>query len=374
MTEGGEGGYQTAADCIAAGMYWFSQSDLAAAEAWWQRALEIEPSNPRALECLRLLQRTSSTGFKSDSWARLPAVGSGLRRAAEEATSDVFRDPLSGSAAAASSPDDEGPWDERPDPLSDTSGTHDLMNFVESVGGEANERPTSDLRHLSVPARSVRGTGSDPRITRSPWDEGPSRTSVVTVKSSGEFDAVAEPTPLPRVDRERFFSREDPESREEIVDFLRATGDLPPFELEGNLPDAVQTEPTERASVASPRAALDAARAKFQLHDFQGVLELLEGYPADGAEQVEVRSMLAESRSNLLRMYEAKIGSLEQVPRVSVSSEEVIWLNLNHRAGFILSQVDGTVTYEDLISLSGMPRLDTVRILIELLDQKVIGV
>jgi hypothetical protein len=58
---------------------------------------------------------------------------------------------------------------------------------------------------------------------------------------------------------------------------------------------------------------------------------------------------------------------------VLISGEEVIWLNLNHRAGFILSQIDGAVTYEDLIALSGMPRLDTVRILADLITNNVIG-
>ncbi|MCA9556350.1 MAG: hypothetical protein KC933_40370, partial [Myxococcales bacterium] len=50
-----------------AGMYWFGRSDFDAAEAWWQRAVEIDPRNSRAHECLRLLNKTSSTGFKTDA-------------------------------------------------------------------------------------------------------------------------------------------------------------------------------------------------------------------------------------------------------------------------------------------------------------------
>lgn len=51
----------------------------------------------------------------------------------------------------------------------------------------------------------------------------------------------------------------------------------------------------------------------------------------------------------------------------------MIWLNLNHRAGFILSQIDGSVSYDDIIALSGMPRLDTLKILSDLISNKVIG-
>ena len=32
-----------------------------------------------------------------------------------------------------------------------------------------------------------------------------------------------------------------------------------------------------------------------------------------------------------------------------------MWLNLDHRAGFLLAQIDGTVDYEALFALSGLP-------------------
>ncbi len=125
--------------------------------------------------------------------------------------------------------------------------------------------------------------------------------------------------------------------------------------------------------ISSSIDLLQQARDKFQLHDFQGVIDLLCEVDEDSSVSTEARNMLAESRAHLIKMLESKIGSFEGTPRVLVSSEEVIWLNLNHRAGFILSQIDGAVTYDDLIALSGMPRLDTLRILADLIDQKVIG-
>ena len=118
---------------------------------------------------------------------------------------------------------------------------------------------------------------------------------------------------------------------------------------------------------------LKEARDRFGLHDFDGVLDRIEQLPADMQQSEEVRNLEAEARRNLLKMYESKIGDFEQTPRVLISDEEVIWLNLNHRAGFILSQIDGAVTYEDLVALSGMPRLDTVRIVADLIDKKVVG-
>src|SRR5258708_25828162 len=36
-------------------MYWFGRADVAAAEAWWKRALYLDPGNQRAQECIRLI-------------------------------------------------------------------------------------------------------------------------------------------------------------------------------------------------------------------------------------------------------------------------------------------------------------------------------
>ena len=62
-SDGEDGQELTSEECVRAGMYWFGRSDFAAAHAWWQRALEIDPANTRAQECLRLLSKSSSTGL-----------------------------------------------------------------------------------------------------------------------------------------------------------------------------------------------------------------------------------------------------------------------------------------------------------------------
>jgi hypothetical protein len=56
-----------------------------------------------------------------------------------------------------------------------------------------------------------------------------------------------------------------------------------------------------------------------------------------------------------------------------LNADQLVDLRLDHRAGFVLSQVDGTLSFEDLFALCGMSRLDTARILVQLLDQKIIS-
>ncbi len=477
----------TAEECIRAGMYWFGRSDFAAADAWWQRALEIDPDNTRAKECLRLLSKSSPTGLdpvdmsdpeiaryathdldiqdevgfgpesSSDNVAVLMAGDDDEPSGPMEAAS-VSRPPAmvldpsgdlrtdvqeeaAGSGSRDLPPTSNGPqgrgfpFYDDPDPQ--TPPTTDPFDFAATGQNAHNSSPPRPMPAVSPTATTKGGYAS-------PWDDGPSRTSVLTIDAEDQgYDAVPDPTPLPAIDRKRFFRREEPQTPEEILDFLRATGDLgpssPPSSAstdrgtgrsataaedpgsgrmrtgsgdaedrrtpargadEGILfDDPVEFEAPTLSGVdnpvaagrpaepmvsvpagpspelsSSPQALLEDGRRRYQLHDFDGAIEVLSAIPTEAAEVEEARNLVASSRSQLLRMYESKIGDFGRTPRVLISNEQIIWLNLNHRAGFILSQIDGAVTYEDIVSLSGMPRLDTVRILSQLLSDKVIGV
>jgi hypothetical protein len=109
-----------------------------------------------------------------------------------------------------------------------------------------------------------------------------------------------------------------------------------------------------------------------KLDDHSGARELLLQAQALFPELTGLSEALARSEAKLQVIYESKIGRLNAVPRVRLKEDEVIWLNLDHRAGFMLAQIDGTLSFEDLFSVSGMSRLDTARILAQLLDQRVI--
>ena len=118
---------------------------------------------------------------------------------------------------------------------------------------------------------------------------------------------------------------------------------------------------------------MQGARELFALGDFSGSLELIERILKVQPGHAEAREYLQQNESTLIAMYESKLGPPGAIPRLAIQPEEVMWLNLDHRAGFLLAQIDGTVNYEDLFALSGLPRLDTARILAALLQQGVIS-
>lgn len=125
----------------------------------------------------------------------------------------------------------------------------------------------------------------------------------------------------------------------------------------------------DRSRPSNPELDLGAEmKDRYALGDFTGALraaELLLGTQPDHA---EARRYAESSRDRLVQIYSARLGSMERVPLVAVPDTEVRWLGLDHRAGFLLSRVDGSHTLEEIIDVSGMPRLEALKMLTELLD------
>jgi hypothetical protein len=120
-------------------------------------------------------------------------------------------------------------------------------------------------------------------------------------------------------------------------------------------------------------ALLRGARDLIDLDDHTGAMELIGKAQALAPDDPDVQQLREKSERTLLAMFESKLGHLEKVPRVMLKDDEIIWLNLDHRAGFVLAQIDGTMTFEDLFAVSGMSRIDTARILAQLVDEGVIS-
>jgi hypothetical protein len=115
------------------------------------------------------------------------------------------------------------------------------------------------------------------------------------------------------------------------------------------------------------------ARDLIDLDDHTGAMELIARAQVLAPDDPQVQQLRERSERTLLAMFESKLGHLEKIPRVMLKDDEIIWLNLDHRAGFVLAQIDGTVSFEDLFAVSGMSRLDTARILAQLVDEGVIN-
>lgn len=111
---------------------------------------------------------------------------------------------------------------------------------------------------------------------------------------------------------------------------------------------------------------------RFAMGDFSGALEVADQILSRSPQDPEARSLADKCREVLLDMYSSRINGLEKVPHIAMTPDQIRWLSLDHRAGFMLSMIDGISSIDDLLDVSGMQRLDALRILCSLLDQKVI--
>jgi hypothetical protein len=112
---------------------------------------------------------------------------------------------------------------------------------------------------------------------------------------------------------------------------------------------------------------------RFSLGDYTGALEIAEAILVEDPSNAKAIKCADECKAKLIQMYTARIGPLDKVPMVMVAREQLRWLSIDHRAGFLLSHVDGVSSLEMILDVSGMPLLDALKILAELQQQRVIS-
>jgi tetratricopeptide (TPR) repeat protein len=217
-------------------------------------------------------------------------------------------------------------------------GNASARAYLEKIGEPQRARPplAAPARGAPSPAAAAAPAPRAEEYAPSPWDDGPAAPATIELDPSGGLDlgAVAEKS------------------------------DLRPLVPEGPRPP--------QGARSDVEVWLSAAKELFALGDFSGSLELIEKILQVDPDHGEARDYLRQNESTLISMYESKLGPLARVPRLAIKPEEVLWLNLDHRAGFLLAQIDGTVDYDSLFALSGLPRLDTARILANLIADGVI--
>ncbi len=133
---------------------------------------------------------------------------------------------------------------------------------------------------------------------------------------------------------------------------------------------------------ANPASSAEEARAlalpaddmaeRLALGDYTGALAVADDILGREPDHVAATETAETCRAVLRKMYAARIGPLDRVPNVTVARDQMRWLSIDHRAGFVLSLVDGVSTVEMILDVSGMPTLDALRILSEFVQQRII--
>jgi hypothetical protein len=119
---------------------------------------------------------------------------------------------------------------------------------------------------------------------------------------------------------------------------------------------------------------VDEMEELYALDDLTGALRFAELVLGREPSNDRAKRCADNCRRRLLALYSSKLGDLDAVPVPAMADTELRWLGLDHRSGFLLSRVDGVSTVEEVLDVCGMPRLEALKTLVDLLDQGAIRV
>jgi hypothetical protein len=125
-----------------------------------------------------------------------------------------------------------------------------------------------------------------------------------------------------------------------------------------------------RAEASDPLAE---ARAMLAGGDYAGALVLVEAELEENPIDKEAVQLAEECRRLLEKTYIQRLGSLDRIPMIRIDPADIKTLAIDHRGGFLLSLVDGMSNLEMVLDISGMPRLDALRMLFGFLQDGTIA-
>ena len=254
--------------------------------------------------------------------------------------------------------DDELTMDRNgPPPLEDTAGGGDSVTIDQhllSFEDETYERPS--LAAIARGAADPATLAEVDSLTRE--DLGSGLLDLGTRpggRAGSEGDAERETTQL--------YTRAVRPSQPTVSSELIAA------ELEAELDDAVALDPSLGDEVVKARISwlIERARLESQAGRYAVAVVAIDLALEEHADSAVAQKLIHSNRELLYEVYAHFLGDLGAVPAPAMPMQLVSTLELDHRAAFLLSRVDGVLTLEDVLDVSGMARLEAFRYLSRLL-------
>jgi hypothetical protein len=165
----------------------------------------------------------------------------------------------------------------------------------------------------------------------------------------------------------------------EARDYLQAAGGEPEPASPPPAASRPPRTPPEPPAAAPPppdgrrAAALAAEAVKLMRAGKLGeALDLLEAHTRREPGDLDAQAYQELARAALLRRYRSRTGAGDSVPFVRIAPNEMMKYNLPAPAGFLLSMIDGRVSIDELLSVSGMDPFDALRAFHNLLDAGIV--
>ena len=425
---GQSAGVRRADDLVEQGLQRYGRGDLTGAMAEWEHALALRPTHELAREYIEYvksnfdllsaqLQRTphgqesESTGanFHLDggSKPRPLRVGQG---AIDGGTGWTIGDecvtplppPPVGLASFEDLPEELGAVD---DALIDLGSGRNLPHVLAldgedelTVPGGSNEPIYLELPRLSEDAISGLDASPASRFPP-PEDENDEDMTVeygivraITKDMQERFPAsvaFGEDSDLPELDGERTVERGafsavrstdsseplDRDTTEQALDIEQLTPQDAALWIQAGLDaNAPKDESPNERSRRRITGLIQAAVVADSEDKQERAVFLLGRALDEDPESVVAQKIIHSESEQIERLYKKLFGEMNQAPVSAIPLHSLSKHSMDSRVAFLLSRIDGSLSFDEILDISGMPKLETCRYLAEMLVKGILKV
>jgi hypothetical protein len=115
-------------------------------------------------------------------------------------------------------------------------------------------------------------------------------------------------------------------------------------------------------------------RECFSFGDYAGALTIADLVLAAQPDNLVAREFRTNCRTALEDVYAFRLGPMERIPVVVTLPEKTGSGAVDPRSRFLLTLIDGSLTLEAIVDVCGLPRLDALRILNDLVLRGIVAV
>jgi len=268
--------------------------------------------------------------------------------------------------------------------------TRDLTLEPTEPAIKSSAAPTQELPYVMQldPRLAVHGDPQAPTTTADFADKPTNQISARALAPRPDSSLIAAPTRELGL-RELALRPDRPPSRAATEDEI--TGQVDVFKLpriRGNgvpdLPgmdpiDARSTDILEEVDRGAPSSEtreertrrritglLDRAAAWSRDADFDRAVTAVDLALSEDPNSALAQKLIHRNREAIMNAFQAFLGDLQRAPSLARPLHELGSAPISPRAAFLLSRVDGTLSLDEILDVSGMPRLEAYRYLCQL--------
>ena len=130
--------------------------------------------------------------------------------------------------------------------------------------------------------------------------------------------------------------------------------------------DAPANEPREDRTRRRITALLERATAWGQRSDLERSVTAVDLALSEDPNSALAQKLIHRNRDTIMNAFQGFLGDLQRTPALARPLHELGSAPISPRAAFLLSRVDGTLSLDEILDVSGMPRLEAYRYLCQL--------